>query len=58
MRYNPSTDRALSTDEIATQCRTAIMKASTPVEAAVAAESLYDQILTFARWENDQLIAA
>ena len=58
MRYNPSTDRALSTDEIATQCRAAIMRASTPIEAAVAAEPLYDQILTFARWENDQLIAA
>ena len=29
MRYNPATDRALSIDEIAAQCRAAIMKATT-----------------------------
>lgn len=54
MRYNPATDRALSIDEIAAQCRNAIMKA----DACRAIDSAYDEILEFARWENDVLIAA
>ena len=54
MRYNPATDRALSIDEIAAQCRAAIMKASTPVEAALAADP-YAEILHFYRWEDDVL---
>jgi len=58
MRYNPSTDRATSIDEIAAQCRAAIMKASTPVEGAIAFQPFYDEILANARWENDLLIPA
>jgi hypothetical protein len=49
MRYNPSTDRALSIDEIAAQCKAAILKASTP------APTIHDEILTFYRWEDDVL---
>ena len=48
MRYNPSTDRAISIDEIAAQCKAAILKASEP-------EISYDEILTFYRWEDDVL---
>ena len=48
MRYNPATDRALNIDEIAAQCKAAIMKASEP-------EISYDEILTFYRWEDDVL---
>ena len=64
MRYNPATDRATSIDEIAAQCRAAqrgraaIMKASTPVEGAIAFQPFYDEILAYARWENDLLIPA
>jgi len=58
MRYNPATDRAISIDEIAAQCRAAIMKASTPIEGAIAFQPFYDEILENARWENDLLIAA
>ena len=50
MRYNPATDRAISIDEIAAQCRAAIMKAQEP------APTPYDQILTFYRWEDDLLV--
>lgn len=51
MRYNC---QALYTlDEVAEQCRQAILKASAPAE-----ETLYDAILESARWENDLLIAA
>jgi hypothetical protein len=49
MRYNPATDRAISIDEIAAQCRAAILKASEPAPIA------YDEILTFYRWEDDVL---
>ncbi len=57
MRYNPATDRAISIDEIAAQCRAAIMKAQ---EAPAADPTLpaYDEILTFYRWEEDLLVAA
>lgn len=51
MRYIPSTDRAVSIDEIAAQCKAAILKASEP-------ELSYDEILYFYRWEDDILIAA
>ena len=55
MRYNPATDRALYTiDEIADQCRNAILKAS----AQRALDVAYAEILENARWENDILIAA
>ena len=53
MRYNPATDRAISIEEIAAQCKAAILKAQEQ-EAPAA----YDEILTFYRWEDDLLIAA
>jgi hypothetical protein len=54
MRYNPRTDAALSIDEIAAQCRAAIMKADAPTVEV----DPYAEILTFYRWEDDVLIAA
>jgi hypothetical protein len=53
MRYNPDTDRALNIDEIAAQCRAAILKAD-----AQQTPDPYAEILTFYRWEDDVLIAA
>ena len=59
MRYNPSTDRARYTiDEIAAQCRAAILKADHDRQIDAIADRLYDEVLTFARWEDDVLIAA
>ncbi len=52
MRYNPATDRAQSIDAIAEQCRNAILKA----DACRAIDAAYDEILEFARWENDILV--
>ena len=57
MRYNPSTDRAISIDEIAAQCKAAILKADRRYVEQVA-DRIYDEILTASRWENDVLIAA
>jgi hypothetical protein len=57
MRYNPATDRAISIDEIAAQCKAAILKAERQYVEQVA-DQIYDDILSFSRWENDQLIAA
>jgi hypothetical protein len=55
MRYNPATDRAFYTiDEIAEQCRQAILKA----DAKRALDVAYDEILENARWENDILVSA
>jgi hypothetical protein len=54
MRYNPATDRAVTIDEIAAQCKAAILKA----DACRAIDTAYDEILEFARWEDDVLIAA
>ncbi len=54
MRYNPATDRACSIDEIAEQCRNAILKA----DACRAIDTAYGEILTFYRWENDMLVEA
>jgi len=54
MRYNPATDRAVSIDEIAEQCRNAILKA----DACRAIDAAYDEILENARWEDDVLISA
>jgi hypothetical protein len=51
MRYNPATDRAVSIDEIAAQCKAAILKA----DAQRAIDAAYDEILTFYRWEDDVL---
>ena len=58
MRYNPATDRALSIDEIAAQCRAAIMKADERRYVDQVADRIYDEILSAARWEDDVLIAA
>jgi hypothetical protein len=59
MRYNPATDRALNIDEIAAQCRNAILKADRARAVAALEDALdYDAILEFARWENDVLVAA
>lgn len=69
MRYNPATDRALSIDEIAAQCRAAIMKAKAKeqrqfsdtmeqIADLVFGDDLYNEILTAARWEDDILISA
>jgi hypothetical protein len=54
MRYNPATDRALNIEEIAAQCRNAVLKAS----AKRALDVAYAEILENARWENDVLIPA
>ena len=64
MRYNPSTDRAITIDEIAAQCRAAIMKADEQRQTLEAiadllfGDELYDEVLSAARWEDDVLIAA
>ena len=67
MRYNPATDRALSIDEIAAQCRAAILKADEQRQFSAKMEEiadllfgddLYAEVLTAARWEDDLLIAA
>jgi hypothetical protein len=57
MRYNPATDRAISIDEIAAQCKAAIMKAERQYVEQVA-DMIYDDVLSFSRWEDDVLIAA
>lgn len=54
MRYNPATDRARDIDAIAAECKAAILKA----DAQRAIDAAYDEILEFARWEDDLLIAA
>ena len=58
MRYNPATDRALNIDEIAAQCRAAILKAEHDRQIERIADRLYDEVLSVSRWENDLLIAA
>ena len=63
MRYNPATDRAISIDEIAEQCRAAIMKADEQQQFSATMEQIadllfYDEVLENARWEDDLLIAA
>ena len=63
MRYNPATDRAISIDEIAAQCRAAIMKADEQQQFSATMEQIadllfYDEVLENARWEDDLLIAA
>lgn len=54
MRYNPATDRACSIDEIAAQCRAAILKAD---EDRQTMDEIAD-LLFGSRWEDDLLIAA
>jgi hypothetical protein len=58
MRYNPATDRALNIDEIAAQCRAAILKADHDAALDRIADRLYDEVLEIARWEDDLLIPA
>jgi len=67
MRYNSATDRAVSIDEIAAQCRAAIMKADEDRQFSATmdqiadllfGDDLYAEVLTAARWEDDLLIAA
>ena len=69
MRYNPSTDRARYTlDEIAEQCRAAIMKASAPAPApcsweevnALEEDDFYAEnpVLWGFAWENDLMVPA
>ena len=68
MRYNPATDRALSIDEIAAQCRAAIMKASAPAPApcsweevnALEEDDFYAEnpVLWGFAWENDLMVPA
>lgn len=53
MRYNPATDRAISIDEIAAQCKAAILKADHDRQLDAIADLLFS-----ARWEDDVLIAA
>jgi len=57
MRYNPATDRAISIDEIAAQCRAAILKADEDRAVSATMDEIAD-LLFSARWENDLLIAA
>jgi len=56
MRYNC---KALYTlDEVAAQCKAAILKADHDRQIERIADRLYDEVLSNARWENDLLIAA
>jgi len=50
MRYNPETERGINIDEIAAQCKAAILKASAP------AADPYAEILFFYQWEDDLLV--
>ena len=67
MRYNPATDRAISIDEIAAQCKAAILKAQTPTPpccweevADLEDDDFYAEnpVLWGFAWENDLMIAA
>ena len=55
MRYNPATDRAISIDEIAAQCKAAILKADHDRVINEIADLLFDERIC---WEDDVLIAA
>lgn len=57
MRYNPSTDRATSIDEIAAQCKAAILKADQEHDRVMndIADLLFSDRIC---WEDDVLIAA
>jgi hypothetical protein len=58
MRFNPDTERSISIDDIAAQCRAAILKAEHDRQLDSIADRLYDEVLSNARWENDLLVAA
>lgn len=51
MRYNPETERGIDIDEIAAQCKAAIMRSAPKSE-----QELYNEVLEFCRWEHDVLI--
>ena len=56
MRYNC---KALYTlDEVAAQCRAAIMKGDPDSALDAIADRLYGEVLESARWEHDLLITA
>jgi len=46
MRYIPSTDRAVSIDEIAEQCRQAILRANQEPD-------FYDEVCQFEEWDEE-----
>ena len=50
MRYNCDTERGINIDEIAAQCKAAILKAD-----AQQTPDPYAEVLTFYRWEDDVL---
>ena len=52
MRFNPDTERAINIDEIAAQCKAAVLKSKQ------SQDDLYTQIFEFAKWQNDVLIPA
>ena len=56
MRYNKDTERAINIDDIAAQCRAAIMKADDQ-QFNTTMEEIAD-LLFSSRWEDDVLIAA
>ena len=61
MRFNPSTDRAISIDEIAAQCRAAILKADEQQRRQEEFNRTMEEIadLLFEdrfRWQDDMLI--
>jgi hypothetical protein len=59
MRYNPATENArYSIDEIAEQCRNAIIKAKRESAIQQLTYALSDTDFYNVRWENDILIPA
>ena len=63
MRYIPSTDRAISIDEIAAQCKAAILKADEQRRQHEEFDATMQQIADLLfddriYWQDDQLIAA
>ena len=63
MRFNPDTERSISIDEIAAQCRAAILKADEQQRQREEFSRTMDQIADLLfddriHWEDDALIAA
>jgi len=63
MRYIPSTDRAISIDEIAAQCKAAILKAGEQRREQQEFDATMQQIADLLfddriYWQDDQLICA
>jgi len=63
MRYIPSTDRAISIDEIVAQCKAAILKADEQRREQQEFDATMQQIADLLfddriYWQDDQLIAA